>query len=148
MVNRRRIGLMVTASNTTFESDFATVLPKGITYHSHRLWTVPGGKVESEEYMDQINSGVEEAARFLARAKVEVIAYGMTIGSFYRGVEYARNLASRIQAASGIPAITRRELSLMPCTILRPKRYLLLRLIPNGRIHNLQNIFLMPDSTS
>ncbi|MBA7691443.1 Maleate isomerase [subsurface metagenome] len=104
MLNRRRVGLMVPATNATFEADFALVVPKEITLHSHRLWM--SGGVEGEDFVDKVNEEVEEAAKYLAMAKVEVIAYGFTTGSFYRGIAYSKQLEERIQKAAGVPGVT------------------------------------------
>jgi len=95
---------MVPATNTTFEADFALVVAKEVTLHSHRLWM--SGDVESEDFIDKVNDEVEEAAKYLALAKVEVIAYGFTTGSFYRGIAYSKQLEERIQKAAGVPGIT------------------------------------------
>jgi maleate isomerase len=95
---------MVPATNTTFEADYALVAPPGVTLHSHRLWIHPG--VEGQEGIDRTNEGVEEAARYLGRARVAIIAYGFTTGSFYRGTDYNRDLSHRIAKAAGVPAIT------------------------------------------
>jgi len=104
MLNRRRVGLMVPATNTTFEADFALVVAKEVTLHSHRLWM--SGGVESEDFVDKVNEGIEEAAKYLALAKVEVIAYGFTTGSFYRGIAYSKQLEERIQKAAAVPGVT------------------------------------------
>ena len=105
MLNRqRRVGLMVPATNTTFEADFALVVPEDVTLHSHRLWM--SRDVESETFIDKVNEGIEEAARYLALAKVEAIAYGFTTGSFYRGIAYSKQLEERIHKAAGVPGIT------------------------------------------
>ena len=104
MLTRRRVGLMVPATNATFEADFALVVPKEITLHSHRLWM--SGGVEGEDFVDKVNEEVEEAAKYLAMAKVEVIAYGFTTGSFYRGIAYSKQLEERIQKAAGVPGVT------------------------------------------
>jgi len=95
---------MVPATNTTFEADFALVVPKEVTLHAHRLWMSEG--VESEDFVDKVNDEVEEAAKYLALAKVEVIAYGFTTGSFYRGIAYSKQLEGRIQQAAGVPGVT------------------------------------------
>ena len=48
---------------------------------------------------------VREAARNLAAARVEVIAYGFATGSFYRGLDYAARLLERLHTATGVPAV-------------------------------------------
>lgn len=99
-----RIGLIVPGGNTTFESDFKLVLPRNITFHSTRICMPPG--IESEENIDIFNSKVEEAAKCLARAKIDIIAYGFTTGSFYRGRDFNSQLIAKIEDSSGLKAIT------------------------------------------
>lgn len=99
-----RIGLIVPGSNTTFESDFNLVLPHNITVHSSRICTPHG--IESEEIIDIFNSQVESAAQCLAKAKINLIAYGFTTGSFYRGANYNKELIKKIENATGLTAIT------------------------------------------
>ena len=64
------------------------------------------GDVESEDFIDKVNEGIEQAAKYLALAKVEVIAYGFTTGSFYRGRAYSKQLEERIQKAAAVPGVT------------------------------------------
>jgi maleate isomerase len=64
------------------------------------------GDVEGEDFIDKVNEGIEAAAKYLALAKVEVIAYGFTTGSFYRGRTYSKQLEERIQKAAGVPGVT------------------------------------------
>jgi len=35
---RRRIGVMVPSTNTSFEADFQLVSPRDVTIHGQRLW--------------------------------------------------------------------------------------------------------------
>jgi len=35
---RKRIGVMVPSTNTTFEADFQLVAPRDVTIHGQRLW--------------------------------------------------------------------------------------------------------------
>lgn len=99
-----RIGLMMPATNTTFESDFARIASKCITIHSQRLWD--SNDLENEEFVDKVNSGVGHAATLLSMARVQVIAYGFTTGSFYKGIDYESDLRKRIQNSSCVPVVT------------------------------------------
>lgn len=104
MAVRRRIGLIVPAANSTCEPDFVRVMPSDVTVHADRLW----GMVhvdEDDTTVDRMNADVEEAARNLAAARVEVIAYGFATGSFYRGPAGATALARRIQDVAKVPAV-------------------------------------------
>lgn len=100
---RKRIGVMVPSTNTTFEADFQLVVPKDVTIHGQRLWlTNDDGGVAG---MDRMNAEVESGARYLATAKVDVVAYGCTTGSFYRGPGWDREMLDLIERAAGVPAV-------------------------------------------
>lgn len=101
---RRCVGLIIPASNTTFEADFARAISEEVTFYPYKL-QMPGG-VEDESFVDKVNAGIEEATEYLAKAKVDIIAYGFTTGSFYRGVAYCKQLEEQIERMAGVPAVT------------------------------------------
>ncbi len=105
MVARRRIGVLVPSANSTVEPDFVLAAPKHVTIHANRIGWEAKNLVEDEAIVDRMNASVEEAARNLAAARVEVIAYGFATGSFYRGLDYAARLLERLHTATGIPAV-------------------------------------------
>jgi len=94
---RKRIGVMVPSTNTTFEADFQMVAPRDVTTHGQRLWLT--NDAEGEAGMDRMNAEVESGARYLATASVNVVVYGCTTGSFYRGPAGTVLLASPAPAA-------------------------------------------------
>jgi maleate cis-trans isomerase len=101
---RKRIGIMVPATNTTVEPDFHRVAPPGVTIHSQRLWLTNAGT--GKEAMDEMNAQLEEGARHLAQGKVEVVNMTGTTNSFYRDIEWSNEM-ERIMSrgAGGIPAV-------------------------------------------
>ena len=100
---RKRIGVMVPSTNTTFEADFQLVAPRDVTIHGQRLWLT--NDAEGAAGMDRMNAEVESGARYLATAKVDVVAYGCTTGSFYRGPGWDREMLDVIQRAARVPAV-------------------------------------------
>jgi maleate isomerase len=100
---RTRIGVMVPSTNTTFEADFQLVAPREVTIHGQRLWLT--NDAEGQAGMDRMNGEIETGARYLATANVNVVAYGCTTGSFYRGPGYDRDLLATIEKAAGVPAV-------------------------------------------
>ena len=100
---RKRIGVMVPSTNTTFEADFQMVAPRDVTIHGQRLWLT--NDAAGAAGMDRMNAEVESGARYLATAKVDVVAYGCTTGSFYRGPGWDREMLDVIQRAAGVPAV-------------------------------------------
>src|SRR5438445_10817844 len=55
--------------------------------------------------MDRMNAEIESGAKYLATANVNVVAYGCTTGSFYRGPGYDRDMLQTISKAAGVPAV-------------------------------------------
>jgi maleate isomerase len=100
---RKRFGVMVPSTNTTFEADFQLVTPADVTVHGQRLWLT--NDAEGQAGMDRMNGEIESGARYLATARVDVVAYGCTTGSFYRGPGYDRDLIATIEKAAGVPAV-------------------------------------------
>jgi maleate cis-trans isomerase len=100
---RKRIGLMVPSTNTTCEADFKLVVPKGITVHGQRLWLT--NDASGEAGMARMNAELETGARYLATAKVDVISYGCTTGSFFKGPGWDAELIQLIQRTAGVPAV-------------------------------------------
>jgi maleate cis-trans isomerase len=60
---------------------------------------------EGEVSMERMNADIESGARYLATAKVDVIAYGCTTGSFYKGPGWDKEMLARIERAAGVPAV-------------------------------------------
>jgi maleate isomerase len=100
---RKRIGVMVPSTNTTCEADYQMVVPRGITVHGQRLWLT--NDALGEEGMNRMNGEIESGARYLATARVDVIAYGCTTGSFYKGPGWDREMVELIQRTAGVAAV-------------------------------------------
>ena len=102
MASRIRIGLIPPSTNTTVEPDFRMAAPDNVTIHTHRMYSGPD---LTPENTDAMNADVERAARYLATAKVDVIAYACTGGSFYKGQGYDEELIHLIERTAGVPAV-------------------------------------------
>ena len=102
MGKRRRIGLMVPSTNTTCEADFQMAAPRDVTIHGHRLWMT--NDATDRDGIEGMNAEIESAARYLATASVDVIVYGCTTGSFYKGPGWDEEMLRVIRDAAGVPA--------------------------------------------
>ena len=102
---KKRIGLLTPAGNTTIEDDFARWMPPSVKVHVNRLYTGSPGNPNTPQGLltglQEMGDSVEEPARWLASAMVDVIAFGCTGGSFLNGPGYDREIAERISAAGG-----------------------------------------------
>jgi maleate cis-trans isomerase len=102
-MSRRRIGVMVPSTNTTCESDFNLVVPRDVTVHGQRMWLT--NEAGGDAAYERMNGEIETGARYLGTARVDVIAYGCTTGSFYRGSGWDRAMVALIEREAGVPAV-------------------------------------------
>src|SRR5689334_24860473 len=89
---RKRIGVMVPSTNTTCEADFQLVAPPGVTVHGQRLWLTNEGT--GDRAFERMNAEIQSGARYLSTAHVDVIVYGCTTGSFFKGPGWDRDRKS------------------------------------------------------
>lgn len=74
-----RLGLIVPTTNTVNEPEWAACLPAGVSMHVARMRLHTDTR--SQEGKDALRRDIAVAARSLADAEVDVIAYGCTAGS-------------------------------------------------------------------
>jgi maleate cis-trans isomerase len=99
---RARIGVIVPSANTRIEPDCYRLAPPGVTFHFARTY----GQAVSLEEMERMSEGIDEPARHLASAGVDLLVYACTSGSFMNGAAYDRGLVRRMEEAAGVPATT------------------------------------------
>ena len=100
---RAQIGLLIPSTNTTMEMDFHRLAPEGVSVHTERL--LFSGTVSIDSVDDQIRD-LERASQCVATAKVDLIVYGCTAPTFYRGVGWDQEVIKLIEKKTDIPAIT------------------------------------------
>ncbi|MCX8169184.1 MAG: aspartate/glutamate racemase family protein [Candidatus Methanomethylicia archaeon] len=96
-----KLGLIIPSSNTTMETEFRVMLPQGFTIHTARLRL----KSVTLEGLIEMESRVEEEAIKLADADVDVIGYGCTSGSLFKGLGHDKMLEEMITRVTGKPAV-------------------------------------------
>jgi maleate isomerase len=99
---RARIGLITTSVNTVNEPEFYRTLPTGVSVHTSRL---PFFGKTTVETTDEMNEGIGRCAELLETADVDVVVYGVTAGSFYRGLGYDTEIEEQIESDTGVPAV-------------------------------------------
>ncbi len=100
-VMARRLGIIIPSSNTTMEGEFNHFAEDRYGVHATR---VKLNKVTLEE-LENMEQGVQVAATLLADAWVDVIAYGCTSGSLFRGLGHDIELIRMIREKTGLPAV-------------------------------------------
>ena len=93
---------MLLLSASVNEPEKERLLPKGVSIHYTRI---PVKKPTYEALMHMADH-VEEAASLLADAKVDIIGFSCTAGSFIKGEGYDQEIIDRITQATGLPATT------------------------------------------
>lgn len=120
-----RIGMLTPSSNTCLEpmTQAMVIDVADVTLHFARVPVVTIGLAAHESAQFEIDTMVS-AARLLADAAVDVIAWNGTAGSWL-GLEHDRRLAQAVTAATGIPATTSTLALFEAFRVLAVERYAL-----------------------
>ena len=105
---RARIGISVPCLNTTTEPEFnllAANIP-GISIHSARMHLGMGDVLTKQDLLDMHAIAIKEAIPELGHARVDLIVYACTSGSFAGGSEWDQEIIDAIQQETSIPATT------------------------------------------
>jgi maleate isomerase len=103
---RGRIGLITLASDTSVLPEYARVMPDDVAVYAAPI-VLPRGEVTAAALAEMLASDqLEHAAALLVWADVDVIVFACTTGSLVHGVGWDREVAGRIESASGRPATT------------------------------------------
>ena len=96
-----RLGLLIPSSNTTIEYEFNIMRPREATVHVARMLL----KEVTLFKLKDMEKEIEAAALRLADAKVNVIGFGCTSGSLFRGLGHDQEIVTRIEKTTDTPAI-------------------------------------------
>ena len=103
---RGRIGLITLASDTSVLPEYIRVMPDDVAVYAAPI-VLPRGEVTAAALAEMLASDqLEHAAALLVWADVDVIVFACTTGSLVHGVGWDREVAGRIERASGRPATT------------------------------------------
>ncbi|MAG37190.1 MAG: maleate cis-trans isomerase [Dehalococcoidia bacterium] len=100
--SRGRIGLLVPSVNTVVEAEGRMLLPMGYAALATRMRNEQGGAEDMARMCTHIDRGVDE----LLSARVDVIAFACTAGSFFEGDEGERALSQRLRGGSDVRTVT------------------------------------------
>jgi maleate isomerase len=103
---RGRIGLITLASDTSVLPEYSLVMPDGVAIYAAPI-VLPRGEVTAAALSEMLaGDQLERAAELLVWTDVDVIVFACTSGSLVHGVGWDREIAGRIERASGRPATT------------------------------------------
>lgn len=100
---RARIGLILPSTNLLLETALPRMAPEGVTFHAAR---VRSGGSATPDALREMAAHDLEAARNLATAKVDLVAYCCTASSFIEGKSHDDKIRAAITEATGIPVST------------------------------------------
>jgi maleate isomerase len=101
-----RLGFIELSTSLTMSAETPAVLPDGVESLLTRL-RLPGGEVSAAALDEMVASDrLEEASRELADGGASVVAFGCTTGSLIHGAGFDRELAGRMERATGVRATT------------------------------------------
>jgi maleate isomerase len=104
---RGRIGMILPAMNTVAEPEIYRLLPEGVTAHTARMYA-PVDISSEENFVRMCEVGCsngEKAAEELATAKVDVLCFAFTAGSFFKGAGWDEELSRRMERVGGAPCV-------------------------------------------
>lgn len=101
-----RLGFIELSTSIAVSAELPGALPAGAEALLTRL-RLPAGEVSAAALATMVDSDrLEEAARELADGGAAVVAFACTTGSLIRGAGFDRELAERMERASGVRATT------------------------------------------
>ena len=111
---KARIGLIMPSTGSATEEDFHGWAPEGVEICTTRVL------FETVDYdgLVQMGNRVEDAARLIATANLDLIVFACTTGSLIKGFGYDSELTQRIQLATGVPALTTSSALLKALTVM------------------------------
>ena len=103
---RGRIGLITMASDSSVLPEYSRVMPDDVAAYAAPI-VLPRGEVTATALSEMLEGDqLERAAELLVWTDVDVIVFACTSGSLVHGVGWDREIAGRIERASGRPATT------------------------------------------
>lgn len=100
---RGRIGLLVPSINTTMETEFWRIAPRGVSVHAARI---AGGRHGTPEELRSMERASQDAAREVAMVEPDVVVYGCTSGSFFEGPDWNSRICAQLSAITKAPTVT------------------------------------------
>ncbi len=106
---RAKFGVIVPSTNTVVEHDFNMIGPRGVTFHTGRMYIeVP--TLDSDEtflaLIGQIRDSISVAVRDVLTCRPDYMVMGMSAETFWNGVEGNRRFEARIRDATGLELST------------------------------------------
>src|SRR5690625_1957728 len=103
---RGKLGLIYIASAYSMDVESNMMAPKGVTNHTTSIALSDHPDHFTVDDLSSLREDVVLAAKLLAQAPLNAIAFGCTSGSFANGVIYDRQLIEEMESITKIPCTT------------------------------------------
>lgn len=106
---RASLGVVVPATNTVVEHDFAAVGPPGVTFHTARIPMGAGETADDDAFaalMAHVDAHVEDAVARAAEAEPDHMVMGMSSETFWEGVDGNEAFEDRVGDVAGTGVTT------------------------------------------
>ncbi len=107
---RGRWGVVVPATNTVVEHDYALMRPAGVTFHAGRMYLPDPAMGSDDDFLaliGQIRSSIEVAVRDVLTCQPDRLVMGMSAETFWDGLAGNEKFTQRItEQSGGLPVTT------------------------------------------
>lgn len=106
---RAKFGVILPSTNTVVEHDFNEVDPRGITFHSGRIYIEQPSLDDDEAFenlMDLIRDEIEIAIRNVMTCDPDYMVMGMSAETFWGGIEGNEAFERRVTEQTGLDITT------------------------------------------
>ena len=104
-----RIGVVIPATNTVVEADFARLSPDLASWHYSRM-PMGGGTTPTDEafaaLMESVRSSVDDAVKSVQECEPDHVLLGMSSPTFWGGLAASQKFETAVKAEAGIDSIT------------------------------------------
>jgi maleate isomerase len=106
---RAKWGVIIPSTNTVVEHDLYAIRPKGITFHSGRMYLETGDLSSDEAFkalLGLINTSIKIAVRDVLTCEPDYLVMGMSAETFWGGKEGGQRFTERLEEMSGLRIAT------------------------------------------
>lgn len=105
---RLKLGVLVPAFNTSVQPELESMRPKGVTNHTARI-EMPDAPLASDADQERVIQSLGDdlfgALRRVMIARASAVILGISIPTFWGGVEGGTGMRRRLEEAAGVPCI-------------------------------------------
>ena len=106
---RAKMGVVVPSTNTTMEPEMHSMAPRGVTFHTARIYLAQSSVRSPEEARNAVEafqSALGVAIRDVTTAEIDHLLIGVSALSFMEGVAGSQRFEETLKAITKVPTTT------------------------------------------